>query len=94
MARRVSKEVKEEILSKVKAGERVVDLATQYGVSTKTIDGWLRQDTGEAVVSAWESNQWKRENEERKRLIGARTWNLPLQKSRNRPPCTEQNCLC
>ena len=37
MARRVSKEVKEEILSKFKAGERVVDLASQYGVSTITI---------------------------------------------------------
>jgi transposase-like protein len=80
MARRVSKEVKEEILSKVKAGERVVDLASQYGVSTKTIDGWLRQGTGEAVVSTLAYNQWKRVNEERKRLIGERSLNLPLQK--------------
>ncbi len=69
MARRVSKEVKEEILSKVKASERVVDLASQYGVSTKTIYGWLRQDTGEAVVSALEYNKLKRENEELKRRL-------------------------
>ncbi len=80
MARRVSKEVKEEILSKVKASERVVDLASQYGVSTKTIYGWLRQDTGEAVVSALEYNKLKRENEELKRLIGELTLNMHLQK--------------
>ena len=66
MARRVSKEVKEEILSKVKAGEGVVDLASQEGVSTKSIYRWLRQDTGEAVVSALEYNKLKRENEELK----------------------------
>lgn len=80
MARRVSKEIKEEILSKVKAGECVVDLSNQYGVSNKTIYGWLRQDTGEAVVSALEYNKLKRENEELKRLIGELTLNMHLQK--------------
>ena len=51
MSRRIPKEIKEEIISKVQAGERVVDLAEQYAVSTKTIYAWLRQDTGETVVS-------------------------------------------
>jgi len=46
MAGRVPKAIKEEIVGKVKAGERVVDLAEQYGVSDKTIYGWLRQRTG------------------------------------------------
>jgi transposase-like protein len=39
----VSKPIKEEILHKVQAGERVAELAEQYGVSTKTIYAWLRQ---------------------------------------------------
>jgi Mor family transcriptional regulator len=37
MSRRISKEIEEEILSKVQASERVVDLVEQYTVSTETI---------------------------------------------------------
>ncbi len=47
MSRRIPKEIKEEIISKVQGGERVADLAEQYAVSTKTMYAWLRQDTGE-----------------------------------------------
>jgi transposase-like protein len=80
MAGRVSKEIKEEIASKVKAGERVVDLAEQYGISDKTIYGWLRQNTGEGVVSALDYNKLQRENEALKRIIGELTLNLHTQK--------------
>ena len=80
MSRRVPKEIKEEILSKVQSGERVVDLAEQYAVSTKTIYAWLRQDTGEGVVSVLNYSKLKRENEELKRLIGELTLNMHLQK--------------
>lgn len=51
MGRQVSKEIREEIISKVEASKRVANLAEQYAVSTKTIYGWLRQDSGEGVVS-------------------------------------------
>ena len=37
MGCRISKEIKEEIIAKVQAGERVADLGEQYAVSTKTI---------------------------------------------------------
>ena len=80
MNRRIAKEIKEEIIGKVRAGERVVDLAEQYAVSTKTIYGWLRQDSGEGVVSVLDYNKLKRENEELKRLIGELTLNMHLQK--------------
>jgi transposase len=80
MGRRVNKEIREEIIRKVQAGERVADLATQYAVSTKTIYGWLRQDSGEGMVSVLEYNKIKRENEELKRLIGELTLNMHLQK--------------
>ena len=80
MSRRIPKEIKEEIIGKVQAGERVVELAERYGVSTKTIYGWLRQDSGEAVVSMLHYNKLKRENEELKRLIGELTLNMHLQK--------------
>ena len=57
MSRRIAKAIKEEIIGKVRAGERVVDLAEQYAVSTKTIYGWLRQDSGEGVVSVLDYNK-------------------------------------
>jgi transposase-like protein len=83
MRGRIPKEIKEEIITKVQAGERVAELAQQYGISTKTIYVWLRQDTGEGVVSVLQYNKLKRENEELKRLIGELTLNMHLQKKRN-----------
>ena len=80
MGGRIPKEIKEEIIGKVQAGERVAELADQYAVSAKTIYGWLRQDTGEAVISRLQYNKLKRENEELKRLIGELTLNMHLQK--------------
>jgi transposase len=39
---RIAKEIKEEIINKIKhEGLSVTDAGTQYGVSTKTIYGWL-----------------------------------------------------
>lgn len=80
MGKRVVKEIRIEIVGKVQAGERVVDLAEQYGISTKTIYGWLRQSHGDEVVSLLEYNKLKRENEELKRLIGELTLNMHVQK--------------
>lgn len=70
MGHRVNKAIKEEIIRKVQAGERVMELAEQYAVSTKTIYAWLRQDSGEGVVSVLDYNKMKRENEELKRQAG------------------------
>jgi transposase-like protein len=80
MSRRIPKEIKEEIVSKMQAGERLIDLAEQYAVSTKTIYAWLRQDTGEGVVSVLDYNKLKRENEELKRPIGELTLNVHVPK--------------
>ncbi len=77
---KVSKETKQEILSKVRAGEKVLVLAKQYGVSDKTIYGWLRADTGEEVISVLKYNKLKRENEELKWLIGELTLDLKREK--------------
>ena len=76
MFKRIDKEIRKEIIVKAKAGEKVIKLADQYGVSSKTIYGWLRQTTGEAVVSVLKHNKLKRENEELKRIIGELTLGL------------------
>lgn len=77
---KVSQETKQEILVKVRSGERVALLAKQYGISDKTIYGWLRADTGEEVVSVLKYNRLKRENEELKWLVGELTLDLKREK--------------
>lgn len=74
----IPKEIKDEILAKIKSGERVMVLAKQYGVSDKSIYTWLRQTTGEQVVSIIQHNRLRRENEELKKLVGEITLKLSL----------------
>lgn len=81
MQRRIiPKEIKDEVLAKAKAGEKVSQLANQYGISPKTIYTWLRTETGEQVVSIIQYNRLKRENEELKRLVGEISLALSLGK--------------
>lgn len=79
----IAKEVKEEVLEKVKKGEKVVQLAEQYGVSDRTIYGWLR---GKALsnVSLLEHNKLKRENQLLKEIIGALTIEVEKLKKKKR----------
>lgn len=80
MFSKIPKEKKEEILFKARAGEKVAVLASQYGLSMKTIYYWLRADTGEEVVSLLKYNKLKRECEELKRLVGELTLDMSLGK--------------
>lgn len=66
----ISKEIKNEVLAKARTGEKIATLADQYGISDRTIYMWIRQDTGEEVVSWVKYHKLKRENEELKRIIG------------------------
>lgn len=72
------KELRNEILAKVKSGERVFELAHQYGVSDKSIYAWLHRETDDQVVSIVQYNKLKRENEELKKLIGELSLKLSL----------------
>jgi len=76
----IAKEIKEEVLSKVKNGVKVAVLAEQYGISNKTIYTWLSKESGEEIVSILKHNRLKRENEELKRLIGELTLDMSLGK--------------
>lgn len=80
MIKRIPKEIREEVLAKARAGEKIAALAKQYGMSNRTIYGWLRRDTGEDVVSVLKYNKLKRENQELKRLIGELTLDMSLGK--------------
>ncbi|PIR79368.1 MAG: hypothetical protein COU26_01390 [Candidatus Levybacteria bacterium CG10_big_fil_rev_8_21_14_0_10_36_30] len=76
----IAPEIKTEVLRKVKSGEKVTVVASQYGISDKTIYTWLRQDTQEPVVSVVQYNKLKRENEELKKLVGEISLALSLGK--------------
>jgi Mor family transcriptional regulator len=76
MHHKIAKEIRDEVLAKARSGQKVPELSSQYGISTKTIYGWLRTDTGEEVVSVLKYNQVKRENEELKRIIGKLTLDM------------------
>ena len=76
----VPKEIKNEILAKVKSGEKVADLARQYGISDKSISTWLHQDTGDQVVALIQYNRLKRENEALKKLMAELSLKLSLGK--------------
>lgn len=81
MQRRViAPEIKTEVLAKAKTGEKVSQLASQYGISIKTIYTWLRLDSQDPVVSVLKYNRLKRENEELKRLVGEITLEMSLGK--------------
>jgi transposase len=71
----ISFEVKNEILEKVKQGEKVLKLAEQYGVSNRTIYGWLKRKAV-SNVSVLEFNKLKRENQMLKEIVGVLTVEL------------------
>ena len=65
----IAKEVKEEVLAKVKAGEPAASVAQKFGISVKTIYGWLRWNTVKGV--SWlDYAKLKRENQQLKEIIG------------------------
>ncbi len=81
MIKRIPREIKDEILAKVKTGQKVLDLATQYGISNRTIYAWLSASVA-PPVNLVKYNQLKRENEELKRIIGMIALDLEQEKKR------------
>ena len=73
MIKPIAKEIKEEILHKIKVeGLTVSKAADQYGVSTKTIYTWLSKQN-EKAPSILELSRLKRENQQLKEIVGMLT---------------------
>lgn len=67
--KRIPKEIKDEVLARIKQGRKVLDLALEYAISTKTIYHWLAVGVvGE--VSSLEFARLKRERDDLLRLVG------------------------
>lgn len=68
-------------MSKIKQGQKAPQLASQYGISAKTIYGWLSR-TVCPPVSWIKYQQLRKENEELKRIIGMMALDLEQEKKR------------
>ncbi len=94
MFKRISKEIKDEILGKVAEGKfSVPKLAEQYAISDKTIYSWLRNSTDGANISAVEFNKLRRENDELKRIIGIVTLQMEREKKGKAGPLADNKKL-
>lgn len=80
MAAPIKKEVKDEILDKIRNQDlSVVNASKQYAVSTKAIYYWVRSGIGDA--NTLELNRLRKENTQLYRIIGEITAELKTQKS-------------
>lgn len=79
----INNEVKQEILEKIKSGEEVKKVASQYGVSERTIYLWLKKGVTDHV-STLEFGKLKKENQILKEIVGVLTMELEkVKKKRN-----------
>jgi transposase-like protein len=84
MGKRYAKEVKEEVLRKIREGQRVSEVARSYGINEMTIRSWLERDTGMTAAEALEISRLKRENESLLKIIGQLTYRAELREKNQR----------
>jgi transposase-like protein len=81
MFKPIAKDIKEQIISRIKNnGETVSKLASEFGISNRTIYAWLRKGV-EKNVSTLEYARLKRENKVLLELVGKLTLQNNLKKS-------------
>ena len=61
MGKRYSKEVKEEVLGKIRNGQKVSEVAKIHGISEMTIRSWLERDTDVGAAQILEMSRLRRE---------------------------------
>jgi transposase-like protein len=74
MGKRYSKEVREEVIGKVRSGQKVSDVGKAYGIKEMTIRGWLVRDTGSSAAETLEVSRFRRANEALLRIIEQLTY--------------------
>ncbi|MFH1967174.1 MAG: transposase [Patescibacteria group bacterium] len=79
--KRIPKEIKDEILSRIKQGQKVPQLASEYGVSDKSIYNWLSQGI-QAEISTLEFGRLQRERDDLLRLVGNLTLEVEKRKKK------------
>ena len=80
MSKRYSKEIREEVLEKVRQGKKVSTVSHEYGINDQTIRNWLERDTDGNRSEILELSRLRRENEALLRLVGQLTYESETQK--------------
>jgi transposase-like protein len=84
MAKRYPQEVREEVLKKIRNGQKVSDVAKLHGISDMTIRTWLERDTTSTAAETLEISRLKRENESLLRIIGQLTYQADVREKNQR----------
>ena len=84
MKKRYGKELKEEVLSKIRFGKKVRVVAESYGINEQTVRNWLRRDTEGGSSEILELSRLRRENEALYRLVGQLTFESDRDKKNQR----------
>lgn len=87
MAKRCTKELKEEVLGKVRNGSKISEVSKQYGINDMTIRTWLTRDTVSRASETLEVSRLKRENENLLRIIGQLTYKADVREKNQRRGC-------
>lgn len=86
--KRYSKEVREEVLKKIRSGEKLAAVAKAHGMHEVTVRSWLERSTeysgsGTGGAPILEISRLKRENEALLRLVGQLTYESDTQKKKS-----------
>lgn len=74
---KIAPEIKQQILERIKQGGSITNIATEHGISPKTIYGWLSK--GATAAPTWmDYNRLKKENQTLMALIGKLTLKMTV----------------
>ena len=84
MAKRYPAELRDEILDKIRNGQKVSVVAREYGVRETTVRNWLQRDTAGRGGELLEVSRLRRENAALYRIVGQLTFEAELAKKNRR----------
>jgi transposase-like protein len=84
MGKRYPREIREEVLGKIRGGQRVSEVSKAYGINDMTIRSWLERDTTATAAETLEVSRLRRENEALLRIIGQLTYQAEVREQNQR----------
>lgn len=84
MVKRYSKEIKEEVLKKIRGGRRIAEVSKEHGIHEMTVRSWVTRGTVSGSSELLEVSRLRRENEALYRIIGQLTYESTVPKKNQR----------
>ena len=84
MGKRYGTAVREEVLGKIRNGQKVSVVAREHGINEMTVRNWLVRDTENGSAQVLEMSRLKREKDSLLRIIGQLTYESELSKKNQR----------